>query len=189
MSQRSNGRAHAGCDIYVPEGTPVRAVAKGVIRSDLSHFYEGTASLVIDHYYFTVRYGELSFEPPIKSGVYANPISGEVEEGRILGYVKRTNYRIPMLHFEMYSGEGKGPLTVRSNKPTQRRHDLIDPLPGSSNGVKCRHAGQTQLLYRCSAKRDSAPRNCLISLLVHLLYDRGSGSFCTLAELCEPESN
>jgi len=102
-------------------------VAKGVIRSDLSHFYEGTASLVIDHYYFTVRYGELSFEPPIKSGVYANPISGEVEEGRILGYVKRTNYRIPMLHFEMYSGEGKGPLTVRSNKPTQRRHDLIDP--------------------------------------------------------------
>jgi murein DD-endopeptidase MepM/ murein hydrolase activator NlpD len=126
-SGRKNGRRHAGCDLYVPEGTPVRAVAKGIIRNDLSSFYEGTASLVVDHHYFMIRYGELSFEPPIKSGVYFNPSSGEVEEGRILGYVKRTKYIIPMLHFEMYSGKGKGNLTVRSNMPTQRRSDLMDP--------------------------------------------------------------
>ncbi len=126
-SPRPNGRRHAGCDLYVPEGTPVRAVAKGVIRSDLSPFYQGTTSIVVDHFYFTVRYGELSFEPPIKDGVFSNPITGQVAEGRILGYVKCTNYVIPMLHFEMYSGTGKGPLTVRKNKPTQRRDDLIDP--------------------------------------------------------------
>lgn len=82
---------------------------------------------MIDHFDYIVRYGELSFESPVKSGVYSNPISGEVEEGRILGYVKRTKYVIPMLHFEMFSGDSKGPLTVRSNKPTQRRSDLLDP--------------------------------------------------------------
>jgi hypothetical protein len=102
-------------------------VAQGVIRADLSNFYEGTASLVVDHKFFVIRYGELSFEPPIRSGIYSNPMSGEVEEGRILGYVKKTNYPIPMLHFEMYSGTGKGPLTDRSNRPTQRRSDLLDP--------------------------------------------------------------
>ena len=125
---RPGGRSHAGCDLYVPEGTPVRAVANGIIRSDLSPFYEGTSSIVIDHFFFIVRYGELSFEPPIKDGVYSNPMSGEVKEGRILGYVKRTKPHLPaMLHFEMYSGTAKGPLTDRKHKPTQRRSDLIDP--------------------------------------------------------------
>src|SRR5262245_5134907 len=124
---RSKGRVHAGCDIYVPAGTEVRAVAAGTIRVDLSSFYQGTASLVIDHYFFTVRYGEMSFEPPIRSGVYSNPLTGQVEEGRILGYVKRTKYPIPMLHFEMYSGTAKGPLTNPKNKPMQRRSDLLDP--------------------------------------------------------------
>jgi murein DD-endopeptidase MepM/ murein hydrolase activator NlpD len=127
LSPRSNGRRHAGCDVYVPEGTPVRSVAKGTIRTDLSSFYQHTAAIVVDHIYFVVRYGELSFEPPVESGIFSNPVSGQVEEGRILGYVKRTRYRIPMLHFEMYSGTEKGPLTVRANKPTQRRGDLIDP--------------------------------------------------------------
>jgi murein DD-endopeptidase MepM/ murein hydrolase activator NlpD len=124
---RRNGRRHAGCDLYVPEGTPVRAVGNGIIRGDLTLFYERTASFVVDHTFFMVRYGELSFEPPVKSGVYSNPANGVIAEGRILGYVKKTFYPIPMLHFEMYSGSGKGPLTVRSNKPTQRRADLVDP--------------------------------------------------------------
>lgn len=124
---RPKGRVHAGCDLYVPEGTAVHAVADGIIRTDLSPFYEGTASIVIDHLFFIVRYGELSFEAPVNDGVYSNPVSGEVKEGRILGYVKRTNYPVPMLHFEMYSGSGSGPLTNRMNKPTQRRSDLMDP--------------------------------------------------------------
>jgi len=125
---RQRGRVHAGCDLYVPEGTAVMAVADGVIRSDLSAFYEGTASIVVDHVFFTIRYGELSFEPPIKDGVYSNPSSGAVKEGRVLGYVKRTKaYLPPMLHFEMYAGTAGGPLTDRRRKPTQRRADLVDP--------------------------------------------------------------
>ena len=126
-ARRERGRVHAGCDIYVPEGTPVKAVAGGKIRQDLTLFYQKTASFVIEHDFFTVRYGELSFEPPIRSGVYSNPRSGFVEEGRVLGYVKVTNYPVPMLHFEMYSGKATGPLTVRTNAPTQRRADLLDP--------------------------------------------------------------
>lgn len=34
---------------------------------------------------------------------------------------------LSMLHFELYSGTGSGPLTDTSNKPHMRRGDLIDP--------------------------------------------------------------
>jgi murein DD-endopeptidase MepM/ murein hydrolase activator NlpD len=125
-AHRKHNRKHAGCDIYVPEGTPVKAIADGRIRQDLTSFYEGTASITVEHDLGVVRYGELSFEPPTRSGVYSNPRDGFVKEGRVLGYVKTTRYPVPMLHFEFYAGNAEGPLTVRKNKPFERRSDLVD---------------------------------------------------------------
>ena len=37
--------------------------------------------------------------------------------------------RRSMLHFEIYAGTKTGPLTVKKNKPYQRRADLVDPTP------------------------------------------------------------
>lgn len=125
--RRSAHRLHAGCDIYVPEATPVKAIANGRIVRDLTPFYQGTAAIVVEHSLGVVRYGELSFEPPIDGGVYSCPADGFVEEGRVLGYVKTTKYPVPMLHFELYSGNADGPLTNRKNEPYQRRNDLVDP--------------------------------------------------------------
>jgi hypothetical protein len=35
--------------------------------------------------------------------------------------------RDAMLHFEMYGNTVAGPLTQRSNRPYERRADLVDP--------------------------------------------------------------
>lgn len=56
-SKRSQGRIHAGCDLYAPVHSPVLAIAEGrVIESD--HFYLGTFQITIDHGHLgVIRYG------------------------------------------------------------------------------------------------------------------------------------
>jgi murein DD-endopeptidase MepM/ murein hydrolase activator NlpD len=115
-------RKHAGCDLYAPIGTPVRAVAKGII-TQFKYFYLGTYYLAIDHDDFTVRYGEIKSELP--AGI---AVGVEVSEGTTIGYIGHLKgLKMSMLHFEMYSGEATGPLTVKANKPYQRRSDLLNP--------------------------------------------------------------
>jgi murein DD-endopeptidase MepM/ murein hydrolase activator NlpD len=122
-SNRSQGRKHAGCDLYAPIGTPVYAMDDGEIKNFYA-FYLGTYALEVQHPGFYARYGEIGKTAGgIKSGV-------SVKKGQLLGYVgELKGLNMSMLHLELYSGSATGPLTVRGNKPYQRRSDLIDPTP------------------------------------------------------------
>lgn len=120
-ANRSNGRKHAGCDLIAPIGTEVYAVDDGVVIQDMYRFYEHVNALEIQHSHFIVRYGEIkNITEGIKSGT-------KIKKGQLIGYVGRLDSGKSMLHFEMYSGEQTGSLTVRENKPFQRRSDLINP--------------------------------------------------------------
>lgn len=138
-ARRSGGqRAHAGDDLYFPDFTPVRAVADGVVTKGPYSFYLKTDALEIDHGAFTVRYGELAPDrtPPVKEG-------DTVTKGQVIGRVgvltKRNGKRLGvpsmMLHFEMFDGTARGPLTDYTaatarhtdRRPFIRRRDLIDP--------------------------------------------------------------
>ena len=122
-ADRPNGRKHAGCDLLAPIGTPVMAVRKGVILKTPYKFYQAkngvwTYAVEVKHAAgYIVRYTEMSeCGPEIKAGA-------PLVESQIIGYVGAAL----MLHFELYSGTGTGPLTDRHSKGFQRRSDLQDP--------------------------------------------------------------
>jgi uncharacterized protein involved in type VI secretion and phage assembly len=156
-------RVHAGCDLYAPVGTEVRAVEKGNVLQQY-HFREKTYALEIDHGDFLVRYGEI--QPP--EGTYENNVVPEkfckglaklvlgtpVCRGDIIGYVgqrrKLNKYGkfeddgLPMLHFELYKEtKRKDSLTQDNttykyvpNKHYQRRSDLLDPTKSLEQAKK-----------------------------------------------------
>ena len=120
-AKRANGRLHAGCDLLAPVGTPIYAVADGVVElASPQEFYHHTKALVVRHGGFVVRYCEVS---GFADGIVKNK---RVAAGDIIAYVGKM-LTSSMLHFELYAGTLGGPLTVRSNKPFQRRADLINP--------------------------------------------------------------
>lgn len=121
-SNRKGGRAHGGCDLYAPVGTPVYAMDDGEVIQDLYAFYLGTYALEIKHTQFVARYGELrGAAPNIKKGA-------KIKKGQLIGYIgELKGLNMSMLHLELYSGKATGALTVRGSKPYQRRADLIDP--------------------------------------------------------------
>lgn len=119
---RPNGRKHAGCDLYADIGTPVYAVADGVVIGATA-FYKGTWAVAVDHGTFTIRYGEVDKRLP--PGIKAK---AKVSEGDLIGTIgDLEGIAASMLHFEMYSGAASGPLTNAANKPYMRRSDLLDP--------------------------------------------------------------
>lgn len=122
-AKRHGGRKHAGCDLIAPTGTEVRAVADGKIKKYYL-FYSGTYAMeVLNADGMMVRYGEVSgMGPGLKVG-------SDVKRGQLIAYVGRLESGSHMLHIEMYTGTGSGRLTVRGNKPYQRRSDLTDPTP------------------------------------------------------------
>lgn len=122
-ARRSQGkRKHAGCDLYAPVGTPVFAVADGVVTS-VEPFYLGSWEVTVDHGDFTVRYGEV--QKQVAEGIR---VGAKVQAGQQIGQIGRLEgLKISMVHFEMYANTATGALTVRSNAPYQRRKDLIDP--------------------------------------------------------------
>ena len=104
-----------------PVGTPIYAVADGVVElASPQEFYHHTKALVVRHGGFVVRYCEVS---GFADGIVKNK---RVAAGDIIAYVGKM-LTSSMLHFELYAGTLGGPLTVRSNKPFQRRADLINP--------------------------------------------------------------
>lgn len=133
-AKRPGGRFHAGCDLITEEGKEVLSVADGtvLVARPFSIPYLPSLHLfqvVIDHRFFQARYCELrNIAKGIGRGV-------SVKEGQVIGFVgKLKNHS--MLHFEMYKGDSKSDLTVRSNhgkylyvppKDYQRRFDLLDP--------------------------------------------------------------
>lgn len=122
-SGRSKGRKHAGCDLYAPVGTAIRAMAQGTILTALYEFYGGTYALEVDHGTFVARYGEIQ-----RTTAGDFKVGDPVTPGLVIAHVgKLNNYNRSMLHLELYAHTATGGLTVRSNKPYQRRSDLFDP--------------------------------------------------------------
>lgn len=124
-SNRSNGRKHAGIDLYAPAGTTVRAMADGKVIA-IYPFYCETYAVEVDHGVFIARYGEIDKQ---KVNIFVARGS-TVKRGEKLGIVgKLVGIKVPsnMLHLEIYETTSASALTVRGNPPYQRRKDLIDP--------------------------------------------------------------
>jgi murein DD-endopeptidase MepM/ murein hydrolase activator NlpD len=116
------GRLHGACDLYAPDGTPVLACESGLVTLGPYLFYDGSSAIEVttpDGRVF--RYCEIS--PTL--GVVAG---AQVKAGEIVGRVRYLpTVKMSMLHFELYSGLAKGPLTQPSNGRFGRRSDLINP--------------------------------------------------------------
>jgi murein DD-endopeptidase MepM/ murein hydrolase activator NlpD len=122
-AKRKGDRLHAGCDLYADVGSPILALDSGEVLK-IYEFYLGTFALEVRHPKFIARYGEIKqgLPPGIKAGT-------PVTRGQPIAYVgKLTGLNMSMLHLELYSGAGNGPLTTKTG-PYKRRGDLIDPTP------------------------------------------------------------
>jgi hypothetical protein len=124
---RKGGRLHAACDLYRYKGEGVRSVAPGKVI-DRDHFYQGTSQITVKHDGgFVVRYGE------IINNRKANMWVGKPSRmGEVIGYIGVVNSGCcrPMLHFELFRGNLRGPLTkVYRNMRGKfgRRDDLMNP--------------------------------------------------------------
>lgn len=133
-ANRAGGkRAHAGCDLYFPQGTWIYAVGDGQVVRGPYLFYAETYAIEIDHGHFLARYGEVQEEAQVKTGDTVKAGQKIARVGHLIGI------KVPsdMLHLELYDKSRTGPLT-RSIKdsltradgvPFLRRRDLIDPAP------------------------------------------------------------
>jgi murein DD-endopeptidase MepM/ murein hydrolase activator NlpD len=124
-SNRPSGRKHAGIDLYAPAGTVVRAMAAGKVLR-VYYFYCETYAIEINHGSFIARYGEVDKR---RSNIFVRP-GDEVERGEPIGLVGQLQgIKVPsnMLHLEMYASSEDSPLTIKGNRPYERRKDLIDP--------------------------------------------------------------
>jgi murein DD-endopeptidase MepM/ murein hydrolase activator NlpD len=131
-SPRAGGaRLHAGCDLYFPKGTPIHAVADGVVTRGPYPFYCETFALEIDHGPFLARYGEIQSKTEVTAGAKVKAGQRIASVGHLVGVQVPSD----MLHFELYDKSMSGPLTVASDfgsavkngVPFMRRRDLIDP--------------------------------------------------------------
>lgn len=126
-------RLHAGCDLISPPGTPVCAIADGIVRNGPYYFYNGSYALEVTHGAMVVRYGEILPSAVLKKdlGFLADIKTGaSVKKGQVIGYVAKMTGGSSMLHFECYSNSGlAGGLTdkTKSGGKYKRRQDLADP--------------------------------------------------------------
>ena len=121
-SGREGGtRKHAAADLYHIVGEPIYAVDDGEVI-DTYEFYSSTYAVEVQHPGFIIRYGEIKQKLPdgVSPGV-------KVKAGQIIAYIGQMKCCRPMLHFEMFSGEGKGPLSDLPRLPYKRRSDLLNP--------------------------------------------------------------
>ena len=125
---RDGGRLHAGCDLKVPPGTQIRAMADGVVVRGPYYFYSNTYALEIEHHLSggktcLVRYGEINQK--VAAGIKAG---SRVEQGQPIATVGRLKSGSSMLHLEMYrDGSSHQKLTVAGFNKFKRRKDLMDP--------------------------------------------------------------
>jgi len=131
-SPRAGGaRLHAGCDLYLPQGTSIHAVADGVVMRGPYAFYCETFALEVDHGSFLARYGEIQGKTEVTAGATVRAGQKIARVGHLIGIQVPSD----MLHFELYDKSLSGPLTVASGSasaikdgvPFMRRKDLIDP--------------------------------------------------------------
>lgn len=122
-SRRGGGkRKHAGCDLYAPAGTEIRAMADGVVRH-VGFFYDNTDHIEIVHEKHIIRYGEVMLgKSLVKKG-------DKVVKGQVIAHVGTlTTKGIPsmMLHLEMYSNPNDAG-SLSGSGIYRRRSDLVDP--------------------------------------------------------------
>ena len=124
------GRKHAACDLYAPKGTEILAVADGVITHVSTTYYHpspeadwvGAVEVWHGMSVGKIRYAEIDH---LAAGLQAG---SPIKAGQVIAYVGQVaGMTNAMLHFEKYSGNLNGPLTVIPNKPFERRKDLQDP--------------------------------------------------------------
>ena len=126
--QRSDGRKHAGIDLYVENGsgTPVYAMSAGTVTGISNTFYYGTGAVTITNTDGSVlRYGEIT--PAVNNGA-------SVYKGQVIGYIAANGYDGgTMLHLELFRGNASGPLSQENTRywyvsgNYNRRADLLDP--------------------------------------------------------------
>lgn len=121
-NRNSGSRRHAGCDLVVPRGMEILAMADGRIVREPYHFYSGSYALEIEHSNGkVVRYGEIMKIVP--AGIR---VGARVSQGEVIARVGQLQSGSSMLHLELYSGTDMGRLTQAGNK-YKRRNDLTDP--------------------------------------------------------------
>ena len=119
-------RRHAAVDLTANPGTEVRAVTNGTIL-DSYRFYENTYALVVDHYDFIIRYGEVTLIDGKAPKHSKNDQPVHVKAGEVIakvGLIQSSQYS--MLHLEIFKGSLDGNLSSCIT-PFQRREDLLDP--------------------------------------------------------------
>lgn len=139
-SRRDGGaRAHAAVDLYMPDGTPVLALAHGTVARAPYAFYRDTWAVDVDHGAFLARYCEIA-EPP--AGAWS--VGDAVASGQTLGEVgvlrdpdgsRWGGVASMMLHLELYDKTETGKLyraagtsaRTEYGTPFFRRRDLVDP--------------------------------------------------------------
>lgn len=125
-----DGRLHAACDLIVPEGTPIYAIADGFVSRPKYPFFRGTFAIEITHDRGLVaRYCEIR-------DVAAGVVKGaRIKQGQVVAYVGKMHVD-SMLHLELYAGTATGALSRGNTPPYNRRPDLIDPTPYLDRAVK-----------------------------------------------------
>lgn len=125
-----SGRAHAAIDMVVESGagTPIYAMADGVVMEYCPDFYYGTSSVGVKNTDGSVlRYCEIS--TTLRNG-------DTVTQGQLIGkMIPNSDTGASMLHLELYLGTREGGLTDRGNSHYDhvpdgnylRRADLLDP--------------------------------------------------------------
>ncbi len=122
---------HEGIDLYVPEGTPVRAVEDGIVvalekftgteATPPSPWWMDTEALLVEGASGVVVYGEIT---SIREPGY------EVKAGDLLGYViqvlkKDKGRPMSMLHLELHEHGTRQTSEWLDEKPAS----LLDPTP------------------------------------------------------------
>lgn len=81
-ANRDGGRrAHAGCDLYFPQGSIIHAVAAGTVVRGPYPFYAGTYAIEIDHGAFLARYGEVQESAMVRQGDKVVARAADCESG------------------------------------------------------------------------------------------------------------
>jgi len=132
--RRSSGtRSHAGRDLVTQIGTPVYAVADGVVSS-INYYYADTWCITLEHtapdgHKYICRYGETARDAAVSVGQ-------RVRQGQQIGEVgDLTGIKDSMVHFEVYLGTKTGAYKqtsasardrVNGHRRFYRRADLCD---------------------------------------------------------------
>lgn len=114
------GLKHAANDLAAPPGTPILAMATGVVLQGPYYFYNGTWALEIKHPQFIARYGEIARVAEVTVG-------DTVKEGQVIAYVGNQPGE-DMLHLEFFTGKLHGDLSYQpgTHRPYDRRDDVFD---------------------------------------------------------------